>query len=326
MIETSPPRATLRYDEVDGHGVTLPVVEVRAVKAGPTVAVGANMHGDEATGLGIVHSLCRSLPDALSCGTVLLYPSLNPKGLEAQSRRMPSDELDPNRAYPGSPTGTPAERLAFRVWRDLEKRGTELYLDLHTDSPSAIPYAIVDRVFQGPERTRLAARCEELAAASGFTVLREYPTERYVRFALQRSLPGALVNQRSIPSLTLEVGPRRCIDPEAVGEGVAAAYGVLTAAGLCARPAPAHPSRISGGPWRREGGPRTTRNGVLVPKLPVGSAFERGSLLAEVRSLDGRVRESLIARFAGFVVAWPERAWVAVGTTSGTLGLKDEAR
>lgn len=323
MTVRSQPRGTVRYDQVEGHGVTLPVAEVRAAQPGPTVAVGANMHGDEATGLGIVHSLCKSLPDTLVCGTVLLYPSLNPKGLEAQSRRMPSDELDPNRAYPGSPSGTPAERLAFRVWQDLEKRGAELYLDLHTDSPCAIPYAIVDRVFQGVGRKGLAKRCEDLAAASGFTVLREYPTERYVRFALQRSLPGALVNQRSIPSLTLEVGPRRCIDPEAVQSGVAAAYGVLTAAGLCSRPAPAHPSRVDGGPWRREGGPRTTRNGVLVPILPVGASFERGTLLAEVRSLDGRVRESLIARFAGFVVAWPERAWVAVGTTSGTLGLRD---
>lgn len=324
MTAPPPQPAPVRYERVDGSGVQLPVVEIAAAAPGPVVAIGANMHGDEATGVGVVHSLVRTLPRDLRCGRVLLYPSLNPKGLEAQTRRMPTDDLDPNRAYPGTPSGSPAERVAYRVWRDLQRRGAELYIDLHTDAPSAIPYAIVDRVILSSRRD-LAGRCEALAAASGLTVLREYPADRYVRFGLQRSLPGALVNQRGLPALTLEVGPRRCIDPSAVHLGITATYGVLTAAGVCDQPAPAHASRQEGGPWRREGGPRTTRNGVLVPMLPVGSRFERGGLLAEVRSLDGRVRESLIARFAGFVVAWPERAWAPVGTTSGTLALLDDS-
>ena len=236
---------------------------------------------------------------------------------------MPGDDLDPNRAFPGSRTGSVAERQASRIWRDLTTRDIDVYVDLHTDAPVAIPYAIVDRVVAGSKRREMSQRCIALAEATGLTTLREYPDERYLRFDLQRSLPGALVNQRQIPALTIEIGPRRCIDPRAVDVGTAATLGVLTTLGLCDAPAPPHASRVGGGPWRREGGPRCTRSGVLVPLIPPGQLFARGDAIAEVRALAGPVRERILARFDGFVVAWPERTLVSVGTTTGTLAMHD---
>jgi len=318
-------QASVSYSTLSGVSSELPVVTVSAAASGPAVAVGANMHGDEVTGVGVIHALVPWLRDHLDRGVVHLYPSLNPRGLEALSRRIPGDDLDPNRAYPGSPGGSPAQRQAWRIWQDLQRRDVQLYLDLHTDAPVAIPYAIVDRVIKGKRRADLAGRCLALAAASGLTVLREYPAERYLRFDLQRSLPGALVNQRGMAALTLEVGPRRCIDPRAVADCLVATQGVLTAMGLCDAPARPHSTRVTGGPWRREGGPRTTRSGVLAPLLAPGAAFSRGQVLAEVRALDGRLREQITARFDGFVVAWPERGTVSVGATSATLALLDSA-
>ena len=322
-MKASLPAATVSYATLSGVSSELPVVTVTAAADGPSVAVGANMHGDEVTGVGVIHALIPWLRDHLDRGVVHLYPSLNPRGLEELSRRIPGDDLDPNRAYPGSPGGSPAQRQAWRIWQDLLQRDVQLYLDLHTDAPVAIPYAIVDRVVEGDRRADLAGRCLALAAASGLTVLREYPAERYLRFDLQRSLPGALVNQRGLAALTLEVGPRRCLDPRAVAACLAATKGVLTAMGLCDAPAPSHATRIGGGPWRREGGPRTTRSGVLLPMIEPGVSFSRGDVIAEVRALDGRLREQITARFDGFVVAWPERGTVSVGATSGTLALLD---
>lgn len=308
-----------------GPGPVMPVVTVRASEPGPAVVVGANLHGDECTGIGVVHRLITELPDTLERGTVHLYPSLNPKGLESATRSIPGDPLDPNRAFPGTMRGSPTERHAWRVWSDIMARRPALYIDLHTDSGDAIPYAIVDRVVRGRNQLRMASRCVELAGASGLTVLREYPADRYRRFELDRSLPGALVNGPGVPAVTLEVGPRRRIDPGAVEVAVAGVLGILSAMWLCRRPAAAHPSRRTDRVWRRDSGPRTSRNGVLVPLLVPGESFRRGHPLAEIRGLGGDVREVLRARTEGFVVALTERTHVAVGAATCTVAVPDEA-
>ncbi|MEC7946152.1 MAG: succinylglutamate desuccinylase/aspartoacylase family protein, partial [Myxococcota bacterium] len=156
-------------EQVAGAGPRIPVLSIDSGVAGPVVCIGANLHGDESTGLGVVHALDGVLPRLLARGRVFLYPSLNPLGLEQGSRRMPGDGLDPNRAFPGSARGSRAERHADRLWRDILARRPELYIDLHTDTAGAVPYAIVDRVVRGPRAAALAARCRVLAAASGLT-------------------------------------------------------------------------------------------------------------------------------------------------------------
>ncbi len=309
-----------------GPGPVMPVLTVRADEPGPVVVVGGNLHGDECTGIGAVHAVAALLPDVLQRGTVHLYPSLNPKGLEAGTRTIPGDALDPNRAFPGSMRGSPTERHAWRIWSDLMARRPALYIDLHTDSGDAIPYAIVDRVVRGRGQDRMAARCVELAEASGLTVLREYPADRYRRFELDRSLPGALVNGPGVPAVTLEIGPRRRVDPRAVRLAVDGVVGILSALWMARRPAPLHASRRADRVWRRDSGPRTTRNGLLIPVLCPGESFVRGQPLAEIRGLAGEVREVLRAPGPGFVVALSERTHVAVGSATCTIAVPEETR
>ena len=309
-----------RVEQVTGvPGVVALVLDSGA--PGPTAAFTANLHGDECTGTGAVFELVRALPAALLRGRVALYPSLNPEGLAAASRPFPQDEADLNRLFPGSRGGPASEQHARALWDDLLRRSPDLVVDLHTDAAGAIPYALVDRVLRGPDA--LAARCEALAAATGLTVVHEYPSDRYRRYSLDRSLPGALVNGPGIAAVTLEIGPRRLIDPSAVGEMVQAALGVLTAAGMVESPAPTHPTRRGGGPWRRESGPRIRATGVLVPRVAPGAAFEARGVLAEVIGLDGVVRETLTAPWPGFVLALPERAWVTPGLACGTVAIAE---
>ncbi len=306
--------------EVAGSGVRIPVLTLHGPAVGPVVAVVANLHGDECTGIAAVHELTEVLPGALRCGSLHLYPSLNPAGLEEGSRTVPGDTVDPNRVFPGRRSGTPAERLARRIWADLTGRRPSLVIDLHTDTDGAIPYALVDRVLD-TGRSDLEKRCRRLAAGSGLTVLSEYPPDRYVRFGLDHSLPGALVNGPGIAAITLEIGPRRRIDRAAVELAVQAVLGVLSAVGLMSAAAPSHPSRIGRGSWRRESGPRATCAGVLVPFVSPGERVGVGARLAEVRTIDGRVRETLTATDAGYVVSLAERAHIQAGVACATLAV-----
>jgi predicted deacylase len=330
----------VQHAMVAGPGASVPVVVISSREPGATVAIGANLHGDECTGVGVVHALIRELPAALRAGSVVLYPSLNPKGLEEGVRHLPGDTLDPNRAFPGTLRGTAAQRHAARIWADLLGRRPELYIDLHTDAGGAVPYAIVDRVIdagggpglvealrsvrRSPGGAGVGARAERLAAATGLTVLREYPLDRYRRFELDRSLPGALVNSAGVAAFPVEVGPRRWFDPGAVAMGCRAVRGVLGALKMVEAPILIDSTRRNDRVWRRESGPRTSRGGLLVPLLPPGASFVRGQALVEVRGLAGELREVLRAPSEGWLVALPEVAQIAVGVACATLAVPEE--
>lgn len=287
---------------------------------GPCVAVTANLHGDECTGVPAAHAIAARLSEALERGRVWLYPTLNPTGLMQATRGIPGEDLDPNRCFPGSSSGGAVSRHAAAIWDDVLARRPELVIDLHTDAGGAVPYALVDRVVRGPPA--LAERCLRLARASGLLVLREFPAEQYLKLNLDRSLPGALVNGPGIAAVTLEVGPRRAICPDAVELAVRASLGVLGALGLV-RGAELPPFARSG-IWRRDSGPKVTRAGLLVPLVRPGQDYARGEVLAELRGLAGDLMERLVAPTAGFVVALPDRAWVTPGMVVATVAVADE--
>lgn len=297
---------------------SVPVIELDSGRPGPLAVVTANLHGDEATGVGAVHALSRRLGALLARGRVRLFPSLNPAGLAQGTRGLPGEELDPNRCFPGDPRGRSASRHAHALWTGILSGRPELVVDLHTDAADAVPYALVDRALRGPRG--LEERCLELAAATGLLVVREYPAEEYLKSRLDQSLPGALVNEAGIPAITLEIGPRRWISPEAVGLATEATLGVLGAAGLLER-APTPLQR--GERWRRAGGPRIGTSGVFVPLVRSGQQVEEGALLAEIRSLAGGISEVVVAPFAGLVLALAERAWATPGSALVTLAVRD---
>ncbi|MED5374024.1 MAG: succinylglutamate desuccinylase/aspartoacylase family protein [Myxococcota bacterium] len=301
----------------------LPSHRLTSAQRGPTVLITGGVHGDEVTGLAAIQALIPKLEQALDHGRVQLYPSLNPAGLEAGTRTVPEDGADLNRHFPGARRGVPTAKLAHCLWQHMEGHLPELLIDLHADSGASIPYCIVDRHLKGS--ARLTGQCQQLAEATGLTVLMEYPRKRYAEYGLERSLSGAALNLWGIPSLTLEAGPRLRVDPDAVEAVVQAVMGVLGMLGMVpAAPSP-HPTRLEGGPWRREAGPRLSHDGLLVPKVLPGQSFRRGQLLAEVRSLEGRLRERLLATRQGAVISLPETGWALAGSAAGTYAVAEEA-
>lgn len=299
-------------------GRSVPVLTVSSGRPGPIAVVTANLHGDEATGVAVVHALLARLPSTLERGRVVLYPSLNPAGLAQGSRGLPGEEQDPNRVFPGDPSGKTVSRHAYAIWTDLMIRRPDLLVDLHTDSDGAVPYALSDRVVRGA--AALEDRCFAMAEASGLFALREYPVDEFLRYHLEQSLAGAMANTAGVPAVTLEVGPRRWISGDAVQIALDAALGVLSAVGLTRCPAPVRAERLPGR-WRRATAPRSRGAGVLVPVVRPGDQVASGGPIAELRRLDGELIERLVAPEDCVVLALPQRAWTTPAMVVGTLAV-----
>lgn len=307
------------------RGLDLPVLSIHT-GPGPTAIVTANVHGDECTGIGAILQLLPELETQMVAGTVHLYPSLNPEGLEQRSRRVPGDDQDLNRLFPGDARGNPSERLAQAIWEDIKTKKPDLLIDLHADAASAIPYALLDRGIQlrGDSRRQLEQRARALATASGLTILEEYPEDRYRRYRLDRALTGAVMNRLQVPTVTLEAGPRLYLEEGSVATLRAALKGILHAAGLLPDAPLPHPSRIAGR-WRRDAGPRAGVAGILLPLVRPGVILKKGEPVAEIWSLTGERLEQLQAEAEGFVVSLAERSHVVAGVPVCTWAFSEDS-
>ncbi len=305
----------------------VPVIVLQSTVDGPTVVITANLHGDETTGLGVVRGLDTWLRTTPFRGRVVLYPSCNPQGLRAATRAVPSDEGDLNRSFPGDGRGGPTARLADALWQDIVRRAPDAVLDLHADSPDALPYVIVDRPVRCAPvvRARLSERLLELAEGTGLTVLREYPDDAYLQFALDRSLAGAVVNVLGVPAITLEVGPRRQLDPRAVDQAMRGVLGALGQVGVLDHVEPPHATKVVGR-WRRAPTPRARVGGIVARARGVGDRVRAGERLATLHDLYGDLTEEVLAVEDALVVSWVETPWVAAGGLLGTLGVTDGGR
>jgi len=301
----------------------------RGKKPGPSVVLTANLHGDEVVGVDVLRRVDRLLRETPFHGTVALYPSCNPLGLAAGTRRVPADDLDLNRCFPAAGRSTFTHRLADVLWRDISSREPDVVIDVHSDSPQSVPYAIIDRPARRGrvDRDALAAKLIPLAQASGWTVLREYEQDVYLQFSLDRSLAGAVVNHLGLPAVTLEVGPRRYVDPASSHEALLAIRRMLMHVG-CLAAEPVSPPSVAAvpGPWRRSSAPRTRRPGMLDVLVPPGSTFRKGELLARVFSFSGELNDEIRAPEPGVVVSWVESGWIPAGGVVGTLGVLDGER
>jgi len=122
----------------------LPVVENFTVQknriennSGPNckrVCIVTGTHGDELEG----QYVCAQLASILSkekqnlSGIVDIYPALNPLGIDSVIRGFPLFDLDMNRIFPGSPSGSIAEVAAHDIVHDIE--GADICIDIHSSN------------------------------------------------------------------------------------------------------------------------------------------------------------------------------------------------
>lgn len=113
-----------------GH-LRVPVSSIRGPKPGPTVALLGGVHGDEYEGALTLKRLATEISTAEIHGCLLLIPSLNVLGSALGSRIAPLDGRDLDTCFPGSPSGSISERLAYEIFERM-LRPADLILDLRS--------------------------------------------------------------------------------------------------------------------------------------------------------------------------------------------------
>ena len=110
--------------------VNIPIIVERSKKPGPTVLFTAGIHGDEVNGVEIIRQLIAKGINKPKCGTIICMPVINVFGFINLKREFP-DGRDLNRVFPGSPNGSLAGRVAYKLVKEVVPHA-DLVIDFHT--------------------------------------------------------------------------------------------------------------------------------------------------------------------------------------------------
>jgi predicted deacylase len=109
-------------------------IENNTGQASKRICIVTGTHGDELEGQYVCARLAKILSDGKHklSGIVDIYPAVNPLGIDTVTRGFPMFDLDMNRIFPGSSSGSLAEVAANDVIRDIE--GADICIDIHSSN------------------------------------------------------------------------------------------------------------------------------------------------------------------------------------------------
>ena len=269
--------------------VDLPVVLVHGAQPGPRVAATAGIHGAEYVSIAALREVALGLDPMALHGSLGAVLTASPAALAARTIYVnPLDGLNLNRQFPGDPDGSPTQRLAHWLTRNVIA-GSDVFVDLHCgDMNEAL------ESFTGIEDTGDAAvdaRSRELAEAYG------------LRYLLIGPSPGTTTTAAAalgIPAVLGEVGGQGRWPAEDVALHVAGFRRLLRATGLIddAPSGPAHRTEL----LPTEAWMRSTHTGYWHPAVAVGERVTQGSIIGEVQDAFGAILARPAAPMDGVVI------------------------
>jgi hypothetical protein len=329
-----------------GTADRLAVMIAQGTRDGPTFFLTANVHGNELTGVAVIHDvMTEELAKELK-GTVAAIPTVNPSALRLFQRTSEYGEPDPNRLFPEGKFAKrneedeepkypkPYEQIASKIYAFIEKYG-DFHLDFHNHTYRSLPYAIIDRIFYDDEEDKknaveLSKKQEKMVDAFGAVTMADFPPKKYMKLKYHRSLSGSVLNNLRIPAFTVELGGNSVVLPDIVAGSVKGTRNVLRWADMLDSPkekiteweAPKHSGRI-----RRIEHPRSKHSGIIRFLVNPGDKIEKGQPVARITDIHGRPLGDGYIRTEhdGYVTVLNSKMTVYPNDPLGEIGIADDA-
>lgn len=279
------------------------------------VCVVTGTHGDELEGQYICYALGSYLRGRIANldGIVDIYPALNPLGIDSIMRGIPGYDLDMNRTFPGTESGTMPEMIAHEILEDL--RGADICIDIHASNiflreipqirmsvPTAktlLPYARlmnVDFVWVHESATVLESTLAHSLNSGGTKTL---VVEMGVGMRITKEYCVQLMD--GIVSLLVELGMLSGVPRPAVREPVVSMDGSV---GFLNSPAA----------------------GIFVPDVEFGCAVREGDIVGKILNpLTGKIAATAAAPCSGLLFTLREYPVVYGGSLIARV-LRQESR
>lgn len=282
----------------DGSVLRVAATTLVGVQPGPRVVVTAGVHGDEFEGVRAVAELCRTLDPARLRGTLVLVPVANPPAFNAGTRASPLDGVNLNRVFPGDVEGTPSERLAHALFREVVA-GADALLDLHSGGTRYLFHPQAG-FYRGGDAASIGERSFALARAFGIPLLWDIPHRAGV-FSYEAARAG-------VPAIGVEIGGNGRCEPSHVALALRGVRNALAHLDMLDPTTPSKPAaqRVWAGDFTL-----CPASGLFEPAVTLNQRVDAGELLYRLIDLRGEVAYEHHAPHAGLVSAL--RVFAAIG-------------
>jgi hypothetical protein len=296
-------------------------MEARSSQPGPTVWLTGCVHGDEVGGIAVTQEVFKRLKkEPLTRGTLCAFPLMNPVGFETASRHIGLSKEDLNRAFPGTPTGSVAERIAEKIFSTIVATKPSLVLDLHNDWIKSIPYVLIDP--RSLDRKTVRGETTRFAKRTGFVIVNEGESGTFGQ-NMARTLTGSLT-RRGIPALTLELGESHIVNEKMVEAGVTAVWNILAALSMVKRHAghrfPWSSDRFSGRTFEYCHEPAASTSGIVRFLVTPGQSISKGDKVARIYNVFGKLQETIRVGGNGVVLGHSDTSVALPGMPVAAFG------
>ncbi len=308
------PGAALANDE------PRPVISVAGAKPGPVLFVNAGVHGGEYPAVEAVIRLGKTLDPKRISGTVILMPVLNLPAFRTRTPFVcPIDNVNPNRVFPGDPTGSYSEQMTHACINEFVVHA-DAYVDLHGGD---IPEALVPFVICRAGNDEVAKKSKAIAMAFGLpyvlTVSKPVQPTKGHRAGAGGSSSYAAAADKGTPAILAEAGGAGQMQEEAVSLLVNGVVNVMRHLGMIddakfeshiantetnSKPKPKKTARsavattvLTKFEWLY-----TKSTGVWYPKVAEGEAVREGEQIGTVGDLFGDTLEEIVSPVNGVVL------------------------
>lgn len=304
----------------DASSVDYPIVVIAGKQAGPTLYVGAAIHGDEVNGIEIVHEAMRAIDPTKLTGDVICVPMQNPLALRMQHRlplqllnKSPMDQFpaDPWMCFPGDRDGNSPQIMAAALFGLM--KDANAIVDIHTPTTGGkyVPFIFLPPPTVGDTWERSM----ELARAFGPDFILAAKEGVYV---MDGSLHVTMA-EGGIPAFGVELGEGGRVDQNLSERGAKGVLNVMRAMGMLEGPIEElATTRVIESMTAL----RTSRGGLLHVHAEHGTDLAEGDLIATVTNRYGDVVETIEAPHGGPFMRITTFATVAAGERVAQIGIE----
>lgn len=276
----------------------VPVTVINGAKPGPVLAAVAGVHGYEYNSILALEQWLRTIDPSELSGAIIAVRVAHVPSFEARSVYVnPYDRKNLNRSFPGSPTGTQTERIAWAISRDVVANA-DFLIDLHSGDGAEWLAPFVG-VYGGPLSTDYPLAMQ-VAKHFGFPNIVTYDMLTQKQVDTRRSLNRQGVAQK-IPTVLVEIGQNGSKTTSDISAMISGLNRALYVIGLT-KHSTLETNSTTPHFFKGTQSVPVNHTGLWFPSQETGRFVSKGEVLGIVKDYFGNVVEEVRAPIDGYAL------------------------
>ncbi|WP_262146986.1 succinylglutamate desuccinylase/aspartoacylase family protein [Chryseobacterium foetidum] len=277
----------------------IPVSIIKGKNKGPVFTIVAGIHGYEYPPIIAVQEVLNEIKPENINGTLIIIPIASVKSFQKRTPFVnPLDGKNLNNAFPGSKNGTPTDKIADFITKEIIAN-SDIFLDIHGGDASEdlLPFVCFYERNDTADQTALALN---LSKASGMKNIVSYP------YTLKPSDPSKYAfkeaTQQGITALSIEAGKLGNVHKENVDLIKKSVYRMLSFSGNLTEKSSDKIGSEKQRFFNNQDYIRVPEDGIFYSMLKSGDEVKKNQILGYITDEFGNRKKEIISETDGVIL------------------------